>query len=70
MLCKESQQNERLEERKSRRAPDPQLAQPQTHISTAIDQAAFGSRGKRCAACHQQQLSSALPLEHNMVTPV
>lgn len=70
MLCKESPQNERLEGGKLRGAPDLQLAQPQALIIPDIDQTAPGSHGKHCAACHQQQLSSALPLEHNMVTPV
>lgn len=68
-LCEETQHKERLEREKSRGAPDLQLAQSQAFISIAIDQAAPGSHGKRCSACHQQQLSSALPLEHNMVTP-
>lgn len=73
MLCEEPQLNERLEGGKPGRALaswgslEPQApALPQS----AIDQAVPGSSAECRAACHHQQLSSALPLEHNMVTPV
>lgn len=54
------------------RAPAPWLAEPQAPVppQSVIHQAEPGSSAERGGACHHQQLRSALPPEHNMVTPV